>query len=78
MNMDEKKRMTVPDHPQPEPLMGFEPTTCSLRMSCSTTELKRHLVRQIYGSFFFLPNHANFFSYLYRPEIKSIIKDSEI
>ena len=21
--------------------MGFEPTTCSLRMSCSTTELKR-------------------------------------
>ena len=24
-----------------EPLMGFEPTTCSLRMSCSTAELKR-------------------------------------
>ncbi len=26
-----------------EPLMGVEPTTCSLRVSCSTTELKRHI-----------------------------------
>ncbi len=24
-----------------EPLVGFEPTTCSLRMSCSTPELQR-------------------------------------
>ena len=25
-----------------EPLMGFEPATCSLRVSCSTPELKWH------------------------------------
>lgn len=24
-----------------EPPMGFEPTTCSLRVSCSTAELRR-------------------------------------
>ena len=27
-----------------EPLVGFEPTTCSLRMSCSTPELQRRWV----------------------------------
>jgi hypothetical protein len=26
-----------------EPLVGFEPTTYSLRMNCSTPELQRHL-----------------------------------
>ena len=31
-----------------EPLMGFEPTTCSLRVSCSTAELKRRKTVQIY------------------------------
>ena len=25
-----------------EPSMGIEPTTCSLRVSCSTAELRRH------------------------------------
>ncbi len=33
-----------------EPLMGFEPTTCSLRMSCSTAELKRRYFKACKGT----------------------------
>ena len=28
-----------------EPTVGIEPTTCSLRKSCSTTELRWHIIR---------------------------------
>ena len=34
-----------------EPPAGFEPATCSLRMSCSTAELRRRLPPQRYKNF---------------------------
>jgi hypothetical protein len=38
------------ESPRREPLVGFEPTTCSLRMSCSTPELQRLMTFPEFGA----------------------------